>query len=381
MNFQQQQHRNLQHEEDEEDYPEDYDEDEDYDEEDGELDEDDLNLMALRHYQNIERQRGNLGQGTTGQATTGQGFQQFDERFRQGMGGQLEEDYDEEDYNEEDMEHLDEEDYEGEYGELDSEDERALREMDELRGQGMLGRLQQGGPVGSAAGNNSFVNTSSETENYLLMGAMAKCLVCNKLVRKNDIVQHNLIHSQEIQEEDDGELNDIDEDLEEMHGNMGDMPDHMEGMHDNMEGMHDNLEGTHDNMEGMHEEMDPEAHGLNPESGEDAALEALEDQEEAGESMTQLTAERVTGNSCPVCQKIFKTQKKLENHIKTHDPKEFVCQFCNKTFRLQSYLDKHQRKMHRHEVGVKEEQFNCGVCQTVFHSQQEVEQHMLTHSS
>ena len=334
-----------------------------------------------------------------------------------------------------------EEDFDDEeYGELDSEDEQTLREMGHLppRGtpaHGMLGRMLPGNiklPLPGGTGQQNFLNkgqisqdiddedgvfpkmTTSDMENFLLMGAMAKCLVCNKLVRRNDIVQHNIMHIQEDEAEEDeeeidgihegvddmdGEMDEMHTDMSEIHGDLGEMNEEAEEMQDlpeDMQEMHENV------LEPIDEELSEETHGgmVGEMQGEGEIQDEMRDvgehvdfdAEEGGETHeTELTAERVPidqlpPNTCQICMKSFKNKTGLFKHVKIHDPKDIQCDLCNKTFRLDSYLAKHRKKMHPNARNIavpqgKEmaEGFSCEVCKQNLPSQHKLEQHMATH--
>ena len=300
-----------------------------------------------------------------------------------------------------------EEDYDDddEYGELDSEDEQTLREMGHLPPHGTFGRIQLGNiklPPPGGTQQQNFMNKGQisedigneygafDTENFLMMGAMAKCLVCNKLVRKNDIVQHNIMHIQEDAEEEDeeeiegvhdeegemGEMEEMQDEMGQMHDEMGEMPDQMgemdgemhgdmnedaeemneeDGMQDlpeEMEEMHGNMlegEGGEDDMgAGPHGELQDEVQEGIGDVGEHVEYDTQEGGEthEADQTVEKGPADQLPPNTCEICNKTFKNKYSLVKHIKIHDPKDLECDLCNKTFRLDSYLTKHRKKMH-----------------------------------
>lgn len=381
--------------EEEEEYPEGYEvNEEEYDDEEEELDEEDLQrLAAMKQYRSSQQQFPNSQR----QFPAGQG--QFigpqHPGHSSGMGEHFEE-FDEEDYDEEAMEHLDEdeEDFDDEeYGELDSEDEQTLREMGHLPPHGThFGRMQLGNiklPPPGGTNQQNFMNkgqisqnvdneygafqnvTTSDTENFLMMGAMAKCLVCNKLIRKNDILQHNMMHIQEDEDEEEeediegihdevddmdgemhgmtemhGDMDEIHEDVDEMNeegGEMQDLPEEMQEMHENM------LEPSQEEMreDGMGAEPHGEMHG-EAEIQDDGDYDAVEGGESHDSDRTdeKVATEELPPNTCEICFKTFKNKYGLVKHVKTHGPKDLECDLCDKSFRLESYLTKHRKKMH-----------------------------------
>ena len=333
-----------------------------------------------------------------------------------------------------------EEDFDDEeYGELDSEDEQTLREMGHLPPHG-FGRLQLGNmklPPPGGTNQQYFMNkgqvvsqdvdneygafqnmTTSDTENFLMMGAMAKCLVCNKLIRKNDILQHNMMHIQEDEDDDEEEIEGIHDEVDdldgEMHGEMGEMHGDMREMHGDMNESHgvvgemnedgemqdlpEEMQEMDENMlEPIQEEMREDELGAEPHGemhGEGELQDDMREYEDVGEHVdydaveggeTDQAAEKrptdqLPPNTCEICFKTFKNKYSLVKHVKIHDPKDIQCDLCDKTFRLEAYLTKHRKKMHPNarQIPVPQgkdmaESFSSGVCNEAT-GQQQLEQ-------
>ena len=46
---------------------------------------------------------------------------------------------------------------------------------------------------------------------------------------------------------------------------------------------------------------------------------------------------------CLICDKTFKKDQYLQQHIRTHEAKKWECQVCHKLFTTKEYLRKHTR--------------------------------------
>ena len=181
--------------EDEEEFDE-----EDFDEDD--LDEEDkaaLKAMREAHM----RKLANSGMGMEDFGEEGeiyaQGFN-VSQNFHSGMGQEFPEDYDEE------------EGYEG-FEDYNSEGE--------LTGVNMAHNNAMPNIV-HGQGDQPYQRTASPTsENFLMIGPiMAKCLICNKIVRKTEMKSHHETHLKEDPYDEEEEVED-DDDIEEMDANMG----------------------------------------------------------------------------------------------------------------------------------------------------------------
>lgn len=204
---------------DEDEMDPEYDED---DEEDGEFNEDDLDeedkatLRAMReaHLQKL-RNSGNMEGYEEGELFA-QGFG-LQEGYEMGEGQMLGHDYDE---------HYDEEgEYSEEYDEYeDAETDPQIHRMmvaanERLQGPNMmsgLGKVSEAGEI-----PQSYVQASSPSaENFQMIGPiMAKCLICNKIIRKVEMKSHNENHLKQLPYDDDEEEDE--EDIEEMQEVMG----------------------------------------------------------------------------------------------------------------------------------------------------------------
>ena len=49
------------------------------------------------------------------------------------------------------------------------------------------------------------------------------------------------------------------------------------------------------------------------------------------------------GFKCTTCDKLFKRESHLNQHMKVHDNKQWECDVCKKTFTTKYFLKKHKR--------------------------------------
>ena len=49
------------------------------------------------------------------------------------------------------------------------------------------------------------------------------------------------------------------------------------------------------------------------------------------------------GFKCQTCDKLFKRESHLNQHMKVHDNKQWECDVCKKTFTTKYFLKKHKR--------------------------------------
>nr|CAD7462288.1 unnamed protein product [Timema tahoe] len=78
--------------------------------------------------------------------------------------------------------------------------------------------------------------------------------------------------------------------------------------------------------------------------------------------------------ACTTCNKAFKKEQHLSQHLKTHDGKQWACEVCNKLFTTKYFLKKHKR-LHTGEMP-----YTCPTCQKTFTFQQSYHKHLLYHS-
>lgn len=82
--------------------------------------------------------------------------------------------------------------------------------------------------------------------------------------------------------------------------------------------------------------------------------------------------------SCHECGKAFYDKYKLKQHINTHDPnapKNFICEYCDKAFGAQDYLNCHIRRKH-----IDEKPHVCMFCSKAFAFSHDLNVHLTTHT-
>lgn len=250
------------------------------------------------------------------------------------------------------------EDDNGEFNEedLDEEDRAALQKLreEQLKKLGSLGQLQDiiGGqgeymvgeehyeegeeyPQGGRAyreyqemrsedvsvHSDQFQRSSPTMESFQMIGpSVAKCLVCNKIVRKSETKQHLESHVAQMEqaeaEEEMDEENEEEEDYEE--------------------------EG-YEEEETLHSEEYSEEPEFTAEKvvEEPFIAEKIIENEENSKTSEKSTV-------CDICNKTFKTHGNMMRHKNIHTvSKDFVCPVCSKAFKLQVYLTKHLKKSHK----------------------------------
>jgi hypothetical protein len=183
--------------------------DEEFDDDEEEFDEDDLDdedkaaLKAMREAH--MRKLANSAMGDFGEEGEiyAEGFN-VSRNFHPGMGEEFPEDYEDEEY-------------EG-FEDYSSEGEIICVNTANIGNDAMPGRVH-------GQGDQAYQRTASPTsENFLMLGPiMAKCLICNKIVRKTEMKTHHEAHLNEDQydEEDEEDVED-DDDIEELEANVGD---------------------------------------------------------------------------------------------------------------------------------------------------------------
>ncbi|XP_052227630.1 uncharacterized protein LOC127842248 [Dreissena polymorpha] len=291
--------------EDEED-EEEYDEDEEFNEEG--LDEEDRE--ALRKIREEQKRRG-LTAMNIGGNMRGPHFNMNDPRM-EGFHIEQDQDYEEGEY---------------EYEEFGEGEEGTFAE-----GEGGQGHFAHG-----------YVDSSPHKDMFLRMGlSMAKCLICNKIVRNSDMKQHNEMHEQEIEEEEEGvgegEYDDEEEEEEENGAGKGEFDNHEAGHYDPGQGKYSgqgDYEGEGDMEEG-------EEKGDYPEMAytEEGMEQEYSDHPEQPDN--QFTAEHVftaekLDTDILVAEKI--------NSVKEKEPK-VECTMCSKKLANARNLKKHMEKIH-----------------------------------
>ena len=313
-------------------------EEDDYDDEDFEEELDEEDLAALRAIQanNVKKLMGEKVEGFQGEGN-------IPMEYRGNLRGMQGGEYDAE-YGEDEMGHEQFDEYGYNPGEMEEMDE----EEEDMEDRGMHGMGDyehlQPDKMGSfqpeenqmRSQNTQYQRVSSPTmDNFLLMGPiMAKCLVCNKIIRKTEMKQHNEAHMEE-EEEEEGNYEGEEEDWGE------------EGEEQAEQGVGDG-EGynVEDNFDQNREES-----------------EETEDYEGTSEQPVKFTAEKFVAEKveltnkpvgkekkstvCDICNKQFKSAGNMQRHRKIHtDTSTFICPVCKKSFRLTTYLYSHLKKKH-----------------------------------
>ncbi|XP_046392593.1 uncharacterized protein LOC124160671 [Ischnura elegans] len=80
------------------------------------------------------------------------------------------------------------------------------------------------------------------------------------------------------------------------------------------------------------------------------------------------------GCICVVCGKSFKKEQHLQQHLRTHEGKQWECDVCSKFFTTKYFLKKHKR-LHTGEMP-----YSCETCGKTFTFQQSYHKHLLYHS-
>ncbi|KAG8232435.1 hypothetical protein J437_LFUL012865 [Ladona fulva] len=80
------------------------------------------------------------------------------------------------------------------------------------------------------------------------------------------------------------------------------------------------------------------------------------------------------GCICVVCGKSFKKEQHLQQHLRTHEGKQWECDVCSKLFTTKYFLKKHKR-LHTGEMP-----YSCETCGKTFTFQQSYHKHLLYHS-
>ncbi|XP_071488461.1 uncharacterized protein [Diadema antillarum] len=86
--------------------------------------------------------------------------------------------------------------------------------------------------------------------------------------------------------------------------------------------------------------------------------------------------------SCKVCSKDFQFSATLKNHMKVHVKlKPLLCDFCERRFVRQSYLDEHIRTQHPPGTRSKDpnKPFKCDTCQLAFSKRAYLKDHKIRH--
>ena len=73
-------------------------------------------------------------------------------------------------------------------------------------------------------------------------------------------------------------------------------------------------------------------------------------------------------HNCTICDKSFTTKRKLNDHKLTHKVEHCVCDICNKTFDRRKHLINHRYKQHK--------EYSCDKCDAIVHGKYEYETHL-----
>lgn len=191
---------------------------------------------------------------------------------------------------------------------------------------GMVHGLEEGTEEGEISQGQYQRSSSPTMDNFVMIGPfMAKCCLCNKIVRKTETKQHIQTHIANYEGEEE------DENYEEEEGYEEEEP---------------------------YDEQEDEEY---PEDGEvgdygdvpEFTAEKLEAEPFVAEKIAN-TPENGSGKKsekstvCDICNKKFVSHSNMMRHKAIHtDTKNFACPVCPKTFKLQNYLTKHMRKSHK----------------------------------
>nr|XP_023030470.1 zinc finger protein 724-like isoform X2 [Leptinotarsa decemlineata] len=87
---------------------------------------------------------------------------------------------------------------------------------------------------------------------------------------------------------------------------------------------------------------------------------------------------RVSGGfQCQICKKVLKSMQNLKLHIKSHGIlTRFSCKYCNMTFKIKYQRTRHE-KQHENLNFI----YRCEICWKRMDSQEELDQHVLTHKN
>ena len=87
--------------------------------------------------------------------------------------------------------------------------------------------------------------------------------------------------------------------------------------------------------------------------------------------------ENLFKHACPICGKTSKTLESSEHHVKyNHTKKDFVCDFCSKSFRYPSGKKDHQKRDHATQGS--SEIYECNECGVKLKTKQILNSHKMT---
>ncbi|XP_053407065.1 eukaryotic translation initiation factor 5B-like isoform X2 [Mercenaria mercenaria] len=382
-------------------------EDDDFEDDEDEFDEEDLDdedkatLKAMREA-HMRKLNAGMVQFGEGEDMYAEGFG-VSQNFHPAMGQDFPQDYEED----EDYEELEEYNSEEEMGANMAQlgHNRIHGTLPNLTGPGMV---QGHGEGPSVSGHQPYQRTASPTsENFLMIGPiMAKCLICNKIVRKTEMKSHHETH---LNEEPYDEEEEEEEDIEEMEENIQDedggafqeKQKTLQGEYNPEEGEYPPEEGEYAENEGEY----PQEEGEYPEEFEFQAEEAEDGMEYTAEKFVaeKLVAEKVEDisdtskeckdNVCDICNKSFKSHGNMIRHRKNIHKEETKevnldsCPVCGKSFR---HLQKHVKKMHpefgdQSQSGEVNEnsgdsKLDCNICGELFTEEEKLKEHFKVHA-
>jgi len=114
---------------------------------------------------------------------------------------------------------------------------------------------------------------------------------------------------------------------------------------------------------------------IQSENPNDVAVHNLvNNEEEERENIEPVTAEQqVILYQCSKCSQTFSSTKKLNAHCKTHEPREYSCEICLKSFKLKSTLTNH---MKFHDDKERARRFTCDICMSNFSHPSNLKRHI-----
>ena len=96
--------------------------------------------------------------------------------------------------------------------------------------------------------------------------------------------------------------------------------------------------------------------------------------EEERENIEPISAQQqIILYQCSKCSQTFSSTKKLNAHFKTHEPREYSCEICLKSFKLKSTLTNH---MKFHDDKERARRFTCDICMSNFSHPSNLKRHI-----
>ena len=92
----------------------------------------------------------------------------------------------------------------------------------------------------------------------------------------------------------------------------------------------------------------------------------------------QFQVHNINAQLCTLCGKKCNGLRDLQIHMKSHNSKELACKHCEKKFKSEHHLERHDRRMHQSDY---EKRYQCSYpdCTRAFLNRQSLESHMNCH--